>query len=243
MTENGKSQIQTIGGAMLGFVLVVGLGAAALMSHGGSAKAPSQASRPSAIPAAPAAEPVVPAFTPSSSSLPVAPAGATLADVSSPAPALPPVSKGSDRAAPAAAAPRPAALVVTRHLEATQTTSAKASVAAAPVAKKMAPLPTREFVTPKLVDPKNGSIASSVHYGVSNRSELMGRAAGPVYNFKGRGAKKTDVSGANIGAPVTTRMEETRKQVENSSLDEKAKKDLRERFQLVNDSMGKAGSN
>lgn len=242
MTDNGKSQIQTIVSAMLGFVLVVGVGALAVMSRGGSAKSPSSASHPSSIPTAPAAEPALPA---------AAPAAAGVAGASSPQPVLPSVmaDKVAQEAAPAAqaaSAPKPAALVVTQHLEATQTTSAKVEVAAAlaaPAAKKMEPLATREFVTPKLAPTKNAGIASSVHYGVSSRSELMGRAAGPVYNFKGRGAKKADASGSKIGGEAATQIEEAQRQVEGSALDEKAKKDLRETFQLVNDSVGKTGSN
>lgn len=245
MTDNGKSQIQTIVSAMLGFVLVVGVGALAVMSRGGSAKSPSSASHPSSIPTAPAAEPALPA---------AAPAAAGVAGASSPQPVLPSVmadkvsqeAASSEPAAQPAVSPKPAALVVTQHLEATQTTSAKVEVAAAPAApaaKKMEPLATREFVTPKLAPTKNAGIASSVHYGVSSRSELMGRAAGPVYNFKGRGAKKADASGSKIGGEAATQIEEAQRQVEGSALDEKAKKDLRETFQLVNDSVGKTGSN
>ena len=237
MTENGKSQIQTVAAAMLGFVLIVGVGALTLMSRGGSAKAPSQASHPSSIPVAPPSAPMPPA----ASSLPDQQAGEAEEYASSPAPVLPSVMK---EALPAAAPPRPAALVVTQHLEATQTTSAKATVAAAPAAKPAAlPKQGREFVTPKLVAPRNGSIASSVHYGVSSRSELMGRAAGPVYNFKGRGAKKTAPADSKIGGQATTQIKEAQEQVEKSALDEKAKKDLSEQFQLINDGIGQTGSN
>lgn len=233
MTENGKSQIQTVGSAMLGFALVVGVGALSLMSRGGSAKVPSHASRPPAIPSMPAPEPARLAETAE------APEAASVANASS---VLPSVMKEPAPAPEAAASPKPAALVVTRHLDATQTTSASASVAAAPAAKTAEPA-KKEFVAPKLVAPKNGTIASSVHYGVSSRSELMGRAAGPVYNFKGRGAKRTQTGDGKIAGDAATKIAEIQRQVESSDMDEKSKKDLRDRFQLLNDGIGKAGSN
>jgi len=128
--------------------------------------------------------------------------------------------------APAAAA-RPAALVVTRHLDATQTTSAKASAAVVPALEPTGTLPKKKFVAPKLVTTRNGSIATTVHYGVSSRSELMGRAAGPVYNFKSPGAKKAAAPAGKIGGQAAVKIEEVQKQLEGSSLDDKAKKDLR----------------
>ena len=99
-------------------------------------------------------------------------------------------------------------------------------------------LPKREFIAPKLVAAKKEGISSTVHYGVNSRSELMGRAAGPIFNFKGRGAKKAETSDGNILSQVATQIEEARKQVEGSSLDDKTKKDLSEKLQLVNDGIG-----
>ena len=211
-----------------GFVLVGGVGAWALISRGGAAKARAFASRPSSIPVAPVAESAIPAAALPPFSQSRVPGGETLVGTTSSAPTLPSVIKESV----------PAALVVTQHLDATQTTSAEALASADSAPRQAEALPKREFIAPKLVAAKKEGISSTVHYGVNSRSELMGRAAGPIFNFKGRGAKKAETSDGNILSQVATQIEEARKQVEGSSLDDKTKKDLSEKLQLVNDGIG-----
>lgn len=230
MTESGKSQIQTVASAVVGFVLVVGVGVLALTYRGGasSPKAPAFAARQSAAPSS--AIPQRAAAEPGVSAAAVQEAF----EATSPAPVMP-----TEMQAAAASAQAPArSLVVTEHLSATQTTSARAEVAAAPAASEERPAaqaPAKPFVAPKLVT--GGGIASSVHYGVSSRSELMGRAAGPVYNFKGRAAKKT-AAGSTIKGDASTHIEEARQSVEKSGLDAKSKKDLSRQFQLIQDGVG-----
>lgn len=229
MTENGKAQIEAIGAGLVGFVVVVGVGVLFLMPRGGaSVKAPPSSYAPVNVTAGLSA--------PDHSATPDragAPMGMTGTAASSPAPLLPeseraaaPAETASAAAAPAAAAPAAAAqssfarkLVVTQHLDGTSSahSSAKASVASASPSPAKALPKKKVFLTPKLDLTNIPSLAATVHYGVSGRSELMGRAAGPVYNFSGRNAAKGQAS-APTAAGALSKVDAAQDQIDNSPL-------------------------
>jgi hypothetical protein len=58
-----------------------------------------------------------------------------------------------------------------------------------------------------------------VHYGVTNRNELMGRAAGPVYNFSG-GGKGGDTAGKGqvAGGDPKAQIADIKKQLDSANL-------------------------
>lgn len=237
MTDHGKAQIQALGAGLVGFVVVVGAGAAFMLHRGGSPiKAPVSSYAPvdavSAL-AAPAA-----AVKSNGAGTPM---GETASVASSPAPLLPASERAADSEAAASAAPAaaPAApshaaeapsfsrkLVVTQHLDGTAsaTSSAKAVVAAAPAKAHPAKKP---FLAPKLdLSKTQSALASSVHYGVSNRAELMGRAAGPVYNFSGKKAPQQFPQGPSA-AGAMQQVDDAQRQIDNSPLDDSDKAALK----------------
>jgi hypothetical protein len=245
MNDQGKkSSIQTLGAGLLGFVAIVGLGSLVILHHGGAAvKAPAAAYAP--VDAYPGAAAPARAARPS---LAAAPLGASGSAVSSPAPLLSDdarVSAGPAIANPAASGAAPNApetsaapkLVAGRHLDGSSSASSSASASSSEANPKSSrALARKPFAAPKLDLSKNqGTIASTVHYGVSSRAELMGRAAGPVYNFSGKGAgqQSGQVAADNAGpttADALQRVDAAQKQIEASdaSAEDKAKinKDL-----------------
>ncbi|HXT01152.1 MAG TPA: hypothetical protein VN915_10785 [Elusimicrobiota bacterium] len=200
MNDQGKSTIQSMAAGFLGFVGVVGLGNLVMMHHGGAAaKAPRSIYavgdvdpvRAAPLRAAPAAAVAAAAVVPAASSpLPVLPAETR--DVPA-APAQSPAVAANAAAAPAAtlaAGPR-ADMAGSASSSASAAAPAAASKPVQTAARKPAPFPKR-----LLAKDADAAVASTVHYGVSGRSELMGRAAGPVYNFSGSSAK----SGGQVAA-------------------------------------------
>jgi hypothetical protein len=244
MSEQEKrSQFQSLAAGFLGFVGVVGLGSLVILHHGGApakahiAYAPASAEVVSAL-AAPAQMAKV--------NLSGAPLGASASAFSSPAPTVPDevreravVIPGSaengDVRAPASAGAKPdAKLVASAHLEAAASGSTSASAsAAAPDKPKAKALAKKPFFEPKLDLSKNQSaVASTVHYGVSSRAELMGRAAGPVYNFSGKSvgqAQGGQVAADNAGPTgALQQVDAAQKQIDASDgvpADQKAKID------------------
>jgi hypothetical protein len=226
MTQNGKAQIEAIGAGLIGFVVVVGAGALFMFHHGGAVKAPASAYAP--INETSGLSAPSPSVRPASAGAPMGESGAV---ASSPAPILP----ASERTAAPAAAPAPVAavapavaaagsaysrkLVVTQHLDGTSSahSSAKAVVASAPAARAKPRAPNKPFLAPKLDLTNVPSLAATVHYGVSGRSELMGRAAGPVYNFSGRDAAKSALQ-APSSAGTLSKVEAAQQQVDNAPL-------------------------
>lgn len=201
MSEENNEQIMTIGAGLLGFLAVVAVGGLALFHHAASMKAPP--------PMAYAPVDVAPAFAPAAAAV-AARASRVSAAVSSPAPMFSRSETAAQSAEAPAAVAAPSAkhaaagapkLAVTRHLGTggSASSSASASVASAPQ-EKNASAKKKALVAPKLDLSKNqGALASSVHYGVSSRAELMGRAAGPVYNFSGKGSGQGAQAGAVDG--------------------------------------------
>lgn len=229
MSDQSKSNIQALGAGFLGFVAVVTVGGGLMLMHS------SRQAQSSAKPA-PAAAPI---DLGSSGGLPAAASSSMPRErrAESPAPLigdegkLEPDSSPSSSAAPSAAAKAAAgqakaasapALKPTEHLKADgASTSAAAIVKNTIEAEKPAKAADEKLVpAAKLPEPSGaGAVASSVHYGVTDRSELMGRAAGPVYNFKGTGG--TANSGAAAAAAqsdVQAKLAGLKKQLEDSNL-------------------------
>ena len=213
--QEKKSSIQALAAGLLGFVGVVGLGGALILHHGGASVEPSASYPPvdadSGLRAPVRAAPGSPAE--------VSPGPAS----SSPAPLLSDDARdeGSASAASAATAGSPASAGMTSAAvgstssaaklvadstlggegSASSSASASVSTAAVAAAAKAKNSTGNAFLAPKLDLSKNqGTIASTVHYGVSDRHELMGRAAGPVYNFSGRSGQS---QGGQVAADNT----------------------------------------
>jgi hypothetical protein len=237
MSEESRTQIQALAAGLLGFVGVVGLGGFLLLHQGGAAvKAPVNSYAPvdaaSSLPApisASVSRPAPPAANPMASS----PAPLLTADeTDSPAAANAVPNAPSNAAANGSAAGSPAAkLVATQHLSSNSSSSATSSVASDSPRAAKRPAAKKKALLPQKLDLSKApaAVASSVHYGVNDRAELMGRAAGPVYNF-------TDKTGANQGSQVAAdeasgdviqQVDATRVQVDGSNMDaeQKAKVD------------------
>lgn len=232
MSEQSKSNYQALGAGLLGFVAVMAVGGGGLMLH-------SSHRAKSAAPPAPAAAPID-----LGAAMPAPSMGRSMQKerrAESPAPLIGEIDEGSDAdvaasaAAPAsssaeAAAPSPEsapaarapALEVTRHLDLEKgSSSAEAVVKNTVAAKKAAALPVRKAPEPKLEVPAgDGAVASSVHYGVTSRSELMGRAAGPVYNFKGAKGGAAVQAAGKMADDADGKMADLRRQLEASGLPE-----------------------
>ena len=242
--QEKKSQFQSLAAGFLGFVGVVGLGSLVILHHGGgSAKAH--------IAYAPAPAEVVSALTAPAQAVKVnlsgAPLGASANALSSPAPTMPDevreqaaaapdsAASGDPKASAAAVAAKPdAKLAASGHLDGSASASSSAAAPAAASAKpKAKALAKKTFLEPKLDLSKNQSaVASTVHYGVSSRAELMGRAAGPVYNFSGKsvGQAQGGQLAADNAAPTGTlqQVDAAQKQIDASDAvpaDQKAKID------------------
>ncbi|MDP3541855.1 MAG: hypothetical protein Q8T11_05235 [Elusimicrobiota bacterium] len=227
MSEQSKSNYQALGAGLLGFIAVMAVGGGGLMLHSShranSAAKPAPAAAPidlgAAMPAPSMGRPSVQKERRAESPAPLIgeieeePAGGVSASASADAAAASPES------APGARTP---ALEVTRHLELEKgSSSAEAVVKNTVPAKEAADLPGRKAPAPKLeVAAGEGAVASSVHYGVTSRNELMGRAAGPVYNFKGnKGGAAVNAAG-KMADDADGKMADLRRQLEASGLPE-----------------------
>ncbi len=236
MSDQNKTNLQTIGAGLVGFVAVVAVGGGFLLLH-------SKLTAPSASRPAPAAAPIdLEAGTPRR---PV-PSAPFERREQSPAPLVgadsedvPPASQSragerSDASAAVSAAAAgavkgrggPASLEIRDRLVTEASSTAVAKVEEAEKADK-AEKPGKGKSAPKLAvkappagDGASGADAAvaSVRYGVKSRSELMGRAAGPVYNVTGGSAKGGTTAGAGKVAPLGAQIGDVKKQLENSNL-------------------------
>jgi len=260
MSEDNKSNFQTLGAGLLGFVAVMAVGGGVMMLHS------SHQAKSAATPAA-AAAPIDlgssmprPSMSPSglqrerrdSSPAPLIGDDGSSSE-ESPAAGSPAASPAASApsAAPRAAAPSPesapaakaSALEVTRHLDAEGDGSTAEAVVKNTAEEKKAPklqgkLPGKK--APKLDLPAgDGAVASSVHYGVTSRSELMGRAAGPVYNIKGGKGGEAKTAAGKMADDADGRIADLRRQLEASGLpaDQRAKllKDLDESLKRISE--------
>lgn len=228
MSEQNKSNFQALGAGLLGFVAVMAIGGGGLMLHSshraGSAAAPAPAAAPidlgSSMPAPSLTRPSIQRERREESPAPL------IGEIGEDA------SEGSSGAVAAEAALSPEsaptvnfpALEASRHLDlepgsssakavVKNTVEAKKAAAAAPPARK-APAPRLEAAA------GDGAVASSVHYGVTSRSELMGRAAGPVYNIKGAKGGGSTAGTGKMADDADGKMADLRRQLEASGLPE-----------------------
>lgn len=229
MSEQNKSNYQALGAGLFGFVAVMAVGGGGLMLHSShrakSAATPAPAAAPidlgASMPAPSLQRPAVQSERRTQSPAPLigeigeeaSADDAVAAESAEAASALSPES------APRAKAP---ALQVARHLDLEAgSSSAKAVVKNTVEAKKAPAAPAARAPAPKLeVAAGDGAVASSVHYGVTSRSELMGRAAGPVYNIKGaKGGGSTGATG-KLAEDAEGKIADLRRQLEASGLPE-----------------------
>lgn len=225
MSENNQSNLQAFGAGVAGFFVVVAVGGGALALHSRSqqhrgpvaAAAPVDIGAPSLSRPAPRGLPAREARSESPAPLigdvggdeeqTQAPAQQAAAAPNAPA-------AGAALAATAAAPARPltaaAAGKAGSDLKVSQHLTAEGGSTSAEIAAKDSSEPKKDE-TPakkaakaaprKALEPAAGAPEiASVHYGVTNRSELMGRAAGPVYNFSGAASKNAQV-GKLSGTP------------------------------------------
>ena len=249
MSDQTKSNVQALGAGLLGFVAVMTVGGGALMFH--SSQQAKSETRPVAAGA--------PIDLGSSMPRPMVPSAVVQSErrAESPAPLIGEEKEAgsiSVAASPATAAAKPepgpvgssavtdSALKIKPHLYQIGSTSAKAVVvntitdksAAETAAKK--PLPV-----PKLA-PAGTNALASVHYGVTNRSELMGRAAGPVYNVKGAGkVENTAAAGKMAEVDVKSRIANIRKQLESANLPPIQRAELMKNLDTANASVENNG--
>ena len=225
MSEYGKTQIQTLGAGLLAFLGVLGVGMLLILPRGA---APVKAPDEFVVPADAALPMPASAAAPSRVDAPAVAKGQI---PSSPAP-LPPRSVS----APSGAAPGSSGLAAAPRLSGgasmddlpTPTSSAQMSATSAPALKKGDVPAKKKFVAPKLDLSKSQGVASSVHYGVTSRAQLMGRAAGPVYNFSGKtGQSASGQKPADFTGQAMEKVDAAQKQIDSSDLDDanKAKVD------------------
>lgn len=248
MSEQSKSNYQALGAGLFGFVAVMAVGGGALMVHR------SQQASASAAPAAAGAPIDLGASMPAPRHA-MTPAALKERRAESPAPLIGEVEESEPAEAPAvpaeassrrssAPAPTPESapearpsssrLAVTQHVDAGagDATAAAAAVASAPPPEKALKVPAKKPAVkkaPLAVEAGSGAIAS-VHYGATNRSELMGRAAGPVYNMKGAGPRPGSGAVGKMADDVNAKIADLQKQLESVGMpaDQRAKlqKDL-----------------
>ena len=239
MSEQNKSNLQAFGAGLLGFVAVMAIGGGALMVR--SSQQAKSAARPDA-----AAAPIdLGASMPRS-----APSSATASKerrAESPAPLMgEDESQGSEAPVAASAASvseaaasdsaqsvnsEAARLKVTQHLDMPGNGSSATAVVKNTLEPEKAAKAGSKKAAAKLDPTGGGSNAiAAVHYGVTSRSELMGRAAGPVYNFKGKGKTGGSAPTGKLADDANAKINDLNAQLKDVGLPpelrEKLKKDL-----------------
>jgi hypothetical protein len=247
MSEQNKSNFQAFGAGLLGFVAVMAVGGGALVLHSShQAKAPPKpvaAAEPIDLNAATPPEPAAPgapqkerrADSPaplmgSDEETEIAEAPAAAQAVAASAPAAAAATAATSATAEASSpesAPntRPAAqrLQTTQHSDLHGSAHSSAAAVAAnpePVARKGLKPGGAKRPLAKLAPQTNAPAPSiaSVHYGVTSRDELMGRAAGPVYNIKGASApaKAKPGEGGKLASDMNQRLAELQGQLDDN---------------------------
>lgn len=229
MSDQGKSNFQAFGAGLLGFVAVMAIGGGALMVHNSqqakSAAKPVAAAAPIDIGSS-APRPMMTSPTAQKEGRAESPAPLMGAEEESETTAAAPA--GAPAAAAPSAAPATQAAAKTKSaapsLEPTQhqDMSGHGSTAEAIVKNTLAPKKEHKALSKKSSNVEATAVAptslASVHYGVTSRNELMGRAAGPVYNVKG-GAKGASVAGqGKIAGDAGASIAELQAQLEKAGL-------------------------
>lgn len=241
MSDQGKSNVQAIGAGLLGFAVVMVIGGGALMAHRSQQAKTAQQPVAAGAPIDLGASMPRPSLSPISHKERRAESPAPLLGETEESEAVEAAPAEAPSSAPAAPSPesapraRPSSrLETTAHLAAEAGRSTAVGVVGntlAPEKEAAAPAPKKALgkKAPLTIDPAAGAAVASVHYGATSRSELMGRAAGPVYNMKGGGRQTGGVTG-KLAGDVSDKIVEIRRQLEASGLpaDQRAKlqKDL-----------------
>lgn len=235
MSEQNQSNFQAFGAGLLGFAVVMAVGGGALMVHNSHQ---SKAAKPAA-----AAAPIdIGAPVPRFESAPARPHMERRAE--SPAPLIGDDEPESAESAPAQSAATPAAsspeaapaerarLRTVAHAE----TGGSRTTAVAVVQNTIDEEKEKEKTSAKAKAPDKklpaklpqaaGAEVASVHYGVTNRSELMGRAAGPVYNIKGGGAVGGSAPQGKMAEDLNSKVADLKKQLDGSGLPPEARERL-----------------
>lgn len=240
MSEQNQSNVQALGAGIIGFVAVLAVGGGALMVHS------SQQAKSAAKPVA-AAEPIDLGAAPPRPAMSAPRVQQEERRAESPAPligedkieSVPTPSPRDARGRPAQApSESPAAgygLQETAGLDTSGNgSSAKAVVGNTIVAEKpVAKAAGKKKAWAKPAATGSGTHAvASVHYGVTSRSELMGRAAGPVYNVAGAGKKGGTIATGKLAGDTKTTLADLQRKLEVAGLPEdqraKLKKELEE---------------
>lgn len=221
MSEQNQSNFQALGAGLLGFAVVMAVGGGALMVHS------SRQSKVSAKPVA-AAEPIdlgapVPRFEstrPLSERRAQSPApllgGEEEAESVGGAPA-----QSAAAASPEAAPAERTRLQVSAHAETARGGSTAQAVVKNTIVEEEAVAKAKPAVKkrPVKLDAAGGAEAvASVHYGVTNRRELMGRAAGPVYNIKGGGTAGGSAPKGKLAEDLNAKVADLKRQLDATSL-------------------------
>lgn len=239
MSEQNQSNFQAFGAGLLGFVAVMAIGGGALMVRSSqqakagpeAAGAPidlgSSMSRPSLSP--------ISAQKERRAQSPAPLTGEVSEPEGSEAPAA--ESAGAAVSSPESATKAQSSashLEVTQHLDKPGNGSSATAIVNNELAPESAPKAADKKALGKKsaskIAPAGGGAVASVHYGVTNRSELMGRAAGPVYNVKGGSGKAGTGATGKMAAEVNAKISEIQKQLEAPGLTpekrDKLEKDL-----------------
>jgi hypothetical protein len=229
MSEQNQSNFQAFGAGLFGFVAVMAIGGGALMVRS------SQQAKAGARPEAAAAPIDLGSSMPRPSLSPISAQKERRAQSPAPltgevqeeaeAPEAPAAESSgsaatsSSRSAPNAQTPA-SRLEVTQHLD----KPGSGSSATAIVTNTLAPEEAPKAAAKKPLDKKaalkidTAGAVASVHYGVTNRNELMGRAAGPVYNIKGGSGKGGSGEMGKMAADVNAKISDLQKQLEAAGL-------------------------
>lgn len=226
MSEQNQSNFQALGAGLLGFVAVMALGGGALMVRS------SQQAKSAAKPVA-AAEPIdIGAAQPRPAvSSPLVQQEERRAQ--SPAPligedGIESVPSPAPLGARARAGSAPSETSSGLGLEATESldTAGNGSSAKAVVKNTLAPEKPaakgagRKALSKPVAASGGADAVASVHYGVTSRSELMGRAAGPVYNVAGAGKKGGTIATGKIAGDAKAKLVDLQRQLEAAGLPE-----------------------
>lgn len=254
MSELTKSNVQALGAGLFGFVAVMAIGGGALLVHR------SQQPKAGAPPAAAAAPIDLGSSMPRPS---MAPAAQKERRAQSPAPLIGELEPAEAPEAPEAAPSVPSAaapaessvpspeaapnapssgsrLEVTQHVGGEDASSTAVGVAAVAAAaeKPGAPLPKKAVrKAAPIPDATAGAAIASVHYGATSRSELMGRAAGPVYNMQGSAKRPGTAAKGRMADDVTAKISDLQHQLEAAGLPPEQRSALQKKLDEVTKSV------
>lgn len=248
MSDQNKSNFQAFGAALLGFVAVMAVGGGAMLVYSSQqSKAgarPVAAGEPIDLGSSVQRQPAVQNERRAESPAPLVgedevsevaenPASASEAAAQSSPSTTQSVTGAQTAARPSSEAQATSRLEVTQHLDKPGNGSSATAIVKNTLVQEKAAKAVSKKVAPKISQTggvtATGAVAS-VHYGVTSRNELMGRAAGPVYNFKGGASKGATGATGKMGGDLKTKITDIKGQLEAAGLpaDQRAKlmKDL-----------------